>query len=110
MYKQGDIIFMPFPNDDFIGAKNRPAIIISKNKSKVGSYVVAKITSVLRNDSQCLALLSTDISLSLQRPSEVRCDCLMTIAEYIIIKKFGELKSSALKNLCEQIKTNFDTP
>ncbi len=110
MYKQGDIIFMPFPNDDFIGAKNRPAIVVGKNKSKAGSYIVAKITSVLRNDSQCFLLNSADISLSLQRPSEVRCDCLMTVAEHTIIRKFGELRNSALRNLCEQVKTNFDTP
>ena len=97
----------PFPDDDFTPP---PTIVVGKNKSKAGSYIVAKITSVLRNDSQCFPLNSADTSLALQRPSEVRCDCLMTVAEHTIIRKFGQLRSSALKNLCKQVKTNFDTP
>ena len=110
MYQQGDIILMPFPNDDFTGGKQRPAIVISKKKSRVGSYTVAKITSVLRYDDQSFELLNKDLSFAMHRPSEVRCDCLVTVAERIIIKKIGALNPVALKSLCEQIKTNFDTP
>ncbi len=108
MYKQGDIIFMAFPNDDFIGSKQRPAIIVGRKKSQVGSYIVAKITSIMQTDAQSFELLAEDITLRLQRPSEVRCDCLMTVAEYSILKKFGRLNTAPLKRLCEQIKLNFD--
>jgi mRNA interferase MazF len=108
MYKQGDIILMPFPNDDFLSSKQRPAIIIGKNRSRVGSYIVAKITSVLRNDDQSFELLNTDISMPLRLPSEVRCDSLMTVAESLIIKKITVLKFLPLKSLCNQIKQNID--
>jgi mRNA interferase MazF len=108
MYKQGDIILMPFPNDDFLSSKQRPAIIISKNRSRVGSYIVAKITSVLRNDDQSFELLNSDISMPLRLPSELRCDSLMTVTEYLIIKKITTLKSGPLTSLCEQVKQNID--
>ncbi len=50
MYKQGDILLIPYPFTDLSKTKKRPVIVISKKTHK-GNYVVAKITSVIRNDN-----------------------------------------------------------
>ncbi len=50
-YKQGDIVFVPFPYTDNLSiSKQRPVIILSKNSINRTSYIVAKVTSVIRND------------------------------------------------------------
>jgi mRNA interferase MazF len=48
-YKQGDIIFIPFPFTDLSNKKQRPAVIVSRHSINYPNYIVAKITSVIRN-------------------------------------------------------------
>jgi len=45
-YYQGDIILLPFPFSDLSNAKQRPAVIISRDSANNQNYIVAKITSV----------------------------------------------------------------
>ena len=46
MYKQGDIILIPFPYTDLTGLKQRPAIIISGEKiNKTEDRICCLITS-----------------------------------------------------------------
>lgn len=107
-YKQGDLILFPFPFDDFSGAKKRPALIVGNARSKVGAYIVAKVTSALRSDSHSFILNNADLSIATPLPCEVRCNELMTISEQIIVKKLSTLDKSALEQLTQQVQKNFD--
>ena len=50
-YQQGDIVFVNFPfDDDALASKQRPAIVVGRVRSRIGAYIIAKITSVSRND------------------------------------------------------------
>jgi len=49
-YRQGDIIFIPFPFTDLSNKKQRSAVIVSRDSINYPNYIVAKITSVIRND------------------------------------------------------------
>lgn len=109
-YKQGDIILLPFPYDDFSNQKIRPAIIVGKTRSKVGAYIIAKITTEIRNDVSSFRLENTYLSVPTAKASEVRCNELLTVSEKIFIRGVSFLDKSQVKLLCEQIKTNFDTP
>lgn len=48
------------------------------------------------------------LSMPLLKPSEVRCNNLLTVSEKIIIKKITTLEKSKIKELCEKIILNFD--
>ena len=51
MYKQRDIVLIPFPYSDLSGAKQRPALIISnKNLSKSQDRMCCLITSTNTKD------------------------------------------------------------
>ena len=108
MYKQGDIILFDYPTDDFSASKKRPCIIVGKNRTLFGSYIVAKITSVLRSDEQSFNIDNAFLSLPLLKPSEVRCDNLLTVSEKVILKKITTLEKSQIIALCHKIKLNFD--
>ncbi len=90
MFKQGDIILFNYPTDDFLTSKKRPCIIIGKSRSLFGSYIVAKITSVLRDDKHTFKLDNAHLSMSLVKPSEVRCDNILTVSEKVILKKTND--------------------
>jgi mRNA interferase MazF len=50
-YKQGDIVFVPFPFSDDTGSKFRPAIVISNNRVNNSlDIILAQITAKPRND------------------------------------------------------------
>ena len=107
-YQQGDIVLIPFPFTDFSQTKNRPAVIVANRSTRNNDYLVAKITSNLHNDSDSFLLNASDILGTLPALSEVRCNELMTVASKRVIKKYAALNRNALKQLCDQIKLNFE--
>jgi mRNA interferase MazF len=86
-YKQGDIILLPYPFTDLSNTKQRPAVIISKDSINHQNYIVAKITSVIRNDKFSFPISTSDIDRDLKFPSEVRTNELFTVSASIIYYK-----------------------
>jgi len=110
-YKQGDLVWVNYPySDDFSQSKKRPAIIVSSNVSNSldNDYLLCPITSSLRNDMFSYFLINENLSRSLPKPSEVRCNKITTIRENIIIGKFASLLPSKIPNLIAVIKRSFD--
>ena len=106
LYKQGDIVFVPYPYTDLTQTKKRPVIIISKDRINKENLIVAKITSVIRNDEFSFPLKEKDLYNKLNRQSEVRTNELFTIHKTLIIKKFARLKKLPLKELTTNIQAN----
>lgn len=109
MYKQGDIVLIPFPfEDDLTTTKQRPAVIISKDSINKGSYIVIKITSVLGKSVFGIPLFKRDVDFEMQRDSEIISNDIMTISQSLIAKKLGRLKSHALTTLSDVVRDNFE--
>lgn len=105
-YKQGNIVFIPYPYTDLSATKKRPVVIISKDSINRHNYIVAKITSVIRADKFSFPIEQSDVDIPLKLKSEVRTDEVTTIHQSIVVTKFSTLKKSALKQLTERIKQN----
>jgi mRNA interferase MazF len=109
IYKQGDIVLVPFPySDNFTVSKKRPVLIISKDSLSKSSYIVTKITSVIRNDYFSLPIFKIDLDFNLEKASEVRTDVVMTIDESLIIKKLGRLKKSGVEKVIRMVQDHID--
>ncbi len=109
-YKQGDIIFVPYPyTDNLAQSKKRPVVIISKDKINKDTYIVAKITSVIRNDEFSFKLQEEVLDTKLNKLSEVRTNEIFTIHKTLIIKKFTRLINPSLKELIKKIQDNIST-
>lgn len=109
MYKQGDIILVPFPfNDNLTTTKKRPAVIISKDSLNKRRYIVSKITSVLDKSNFGLPIYKMDVNFELDKPSQVLTNEIFTVSESIIIKKIGAMKRDAMIRLTDIIKDNFE--
>jgi mRNA interferase MazF len=105
-YNQGDIVFLPYPYTDLSHTKQRPVVIISRNSINRSNFIVAKITSVIRNDPFSFPVKTSDISVKLKKKSEVRTNELFTIHRSLIIKKLASFKKGPLIQLIDKIKEN----
>ena len=108
--QQGDIVTLAYPFDDYSNRKIRPAIIVGKSQSKVGAFIVAKVTTEIRQDVHSFLLKNAALTVPTHpthRPSEVRCNELITISEKEFIRHVATLDKTEVKILCEKIQQNF---
>ena len=109
-YKQGDILLIPYPYTDLSETKQRPVVVISKDAINEVNLIVAKITSVIRNDELSFAI-DTDSTISpMPKASEVRTNKLFTVHNSIIRRKLNEFKPLALRILLGKIMSNISPP
>ena len=105
-YSQGDIVLLPYPYTDLSDTKKRPVVIISKDSINKQNFIVAKITSVIRNDKFSFAIKPIDIDIKLRRRSEVRTNEVFTVHKSLIIKKITSFKKESIRHLTDKIKEN----
>lgn len=98
MYKQLDIVLMPFPFNDLTSNKVRPALILSNSKVK-NDKICLLITS--KKSQYGIELVSDLLSKDLPLRSWVKPHRIFTIDEGKIIKKL----SRGNKKLYELLKT-----
>ena len=104
MYRQGDIVKVPFPLSDDTGSKVRPAIIISnKAVNDTQDVVMAQITAKPRNDAFSFFLKNEDMDTPLPCPSQVRCHKITVIQKTKIIKHISRLKVEKQRELLAKI-------
>jgi len=86
MYKQRDIVLIPFPYSDLTGAKRRPALIISNQRLKGVDKMCCLVTSNIENEGMLIEKNAFE-SGSLPFKSMVKPHRLFTIHERIIEKR-----------------------
>ena len=105
MYRQGDIVLIPFPYSDVSATKQRPVLVLSNtNYNQMQSdLVVAAITSNLTSKTYTIQITAADLDEGLLRAtSAVRADKIYTFSNQIVIKKFGHLKPSLFTEVKQQ--------
>ncbi len=103
MFKQRDIILIPFPYSDLTGAKKRPAIIISNKNLKGGDKICCLITSNRPMDGVLINKNSfSDGTLPFK--SWVKPHRIFAIDERIIIKKLARLEKKFYEKVRNKIE------
>lgn len=110
IYKQFDVVAVPFPFTDSSVTKKRPAVILSSHKNfnnEAGHCIMAMITSA-RNAAWPCDIAITDLSLSgLPKPSVIRMK-FFTLDHKLIIGTVGVLSTKDKVVLKKMMKTVFD--
>lgn len=112
MYKQGDIVLVPFPYSDLSSTKRRPVLIISNNSynQNFRDVLVCAITSNLHIDAYSVALENENLEVGiLPESSIVKAHKLFTIHQEKIIKKFSLVKAEYLQQVTDKIKHLIET-
>ena len=93
MYKQREIVLIPFPYADLSNTKRRPVLIVSSNDYNHchNDVIVAVISSNLgHKDDYSILLEDKDLELGiLPESSVIKVHKLFTISKSRIIKKFS---------------------
>ena len=99
MPEQGDIVLVPVPFTDLSSQKRRPVIVISNQEynKNCGDVVVVSMTSNPATNRYTFTIDNADLERgTLNRPGQVRCDKIYTLAQSIIVRKFGRVKPAVL--------------
>lgn len=108
MPNQGDIVLVPVPFTDLSSQKRRPVIVISNDNynRQSADVVVVAMTSNPAPSPFSFQLTSRDlVEGALNRPGTVRVDKIYTLAQAIIVKKFGRVSPQILERVRQKIDT-----
>lgn len=112
MYKQGEIVLVPFPYSDLSAFKRRPALVVSNNNynNHFSDIVVCVITSNLFKDSFSIELKNEDLETGLlPETSVIKCHKLFTIEQSKILKRFSsirKIKFDEVRSVLEKLFQN----
>jgi len=112
IYKQGDIVLVPFPFPDLSTTKKRPALVISADwyNQKYHDVVLAGITSHIPVTLQDLDYSISEFDFKtgqLYKKSIVKLGKLFTIESNLIIKKIADLQENILTEILNQLTKLF---
>jgi len=96
LYKQREIVLVPFPYSDLSATKKRPVLIISNDdyNSRFDDILICVITSNQFKDDYSIDLRNDDLEIGiLPELSVVKTHKLFTIDKSKIIKKFSVVKN-----------------
>lgn len=106
MYKQGEIVIVPFPFSNLSSIKQRPVLILSKNSDNFTEedVITCGITSNIKDQKYSIFIENKNlIEGEIPKSSRVKVDKLFTISQEIIKKKVGRLN----KETFEKVKSEF---
>ncbi len=109
MYKQGDIVIVPFPFTDLKQSKPRPAVVVSKsivNNSQ--DVILAQISSKKYKDDFSFFINPSELTFPLEKISQVRCHKIFTIEQSVIFKTISRFKDHQRKDLLNKIYSLID--
>ena len=106
IYKQGEIVIVPFPFSDLSNIKQRPVLILSKNTNNDISedIITCGITSNLKDTRHSILINNNDlIEGNIPIKSRIKIDKLFTLDKKIVKKKIARLN----KNAFDKVKNEF---
>lgn len=106
MYKQREIVLVPFPYSDYSAIKKRPVLIISNNdyNLKFNDVIVCVVTSNQYIDDYSVQLSNQDIEFGLlPEKSVIKAHKLFTVQQDRILKKFSNIKVELFKEVIAQV-------
>ena len=108
-FERNELIEMPvipFPFSNLTGTKQRPVVILSRDSINKLNLIVAKITSVIRNDQFSFIITPSNTINKLKKKSEVRTNEVFTVHKSLIKRKISAFKKQSLHQLSEKIKNH----
>ena len=108
MPEQGDIVLIPVPFTDLSSQKRRPVIVVSNdkyNRSSADIVVVAMTSNPAKTPFSFEITASDLVEGSLNRPGMVRVDKIYTLAQSIVVKKFGKISPQVVQRIRRMLDT-----
>ncbi|RYE34597.1 MAG: type II toxin-antitoxin system PemK/MazF family toxin [Sphingobacteriaceae bacterium] len=115
IYKQGDIVLLPFPFTDQQGTKVRPGIVVSNSlvNSTSTDVIIAQLTTQnLSSNVLAIELSNNHVAISFKPPHNtqfVYCKKVLVIDSNLIIKRISAVADQAkMEQILKKIQSVFD--
>ena len=111
MYSQGEILLIPLPFTDLSSQKKRPVLVLSKKNynDAADDVIVAAITSNIDTKPYAVFVSNNDMVRGILKVTScVRVDKIYTLAQNIVIKRFGKVKPEIVDAVKEKLLSMLD--
>jgi len=115
--KRGDVVVAPFPFQDRLGEKVRPAVVVQNDvgNRRLANTILAMITGNLDDAGQPTTVLVDPLSnegagSGLKGPSLVRCYNLATVRQKRILQVIGHLSGALMQQVSDGLRAALDLP
>ena len=114
IYRQRDIVLVPFPFSDLSIQKVRPVLILSNDayNQQSSDIVVCGLTTNLRPAPYSIIVDVADVEQpgTLRHKSRIKADTIASLEQSIIVKQIARLKLSAFRKIVTEIEDLNKTP
>ena len=114
IYRQRDIVLVPFPFSDLSGQKVRPVLILSNDayNQQSADVVVCGLTTNLSPAPYSIIIEVTDVEQpgTLRHKSKIKVDTIASLEQSILIKQIARLKLPVFKQVVTEVKDLIKSP
>jgi mRNA interferase MazF len=114
IYRQRDIVLVPFPFSDLSGQKVRPVLILSNDtyNQQSADVVVCGLTTNLSPASYSIIIEVTDVEQpgTLRHKSKIKADTIASLEQSILIKQIARLKLPVFRQVIAEIEDLIKSP
>jgi len=114
IYKQRDIMLVPFPFSDLSGQKVRPVLILSNDayNQQSADVVVCGLTTNLSPAPYSIIIEVTDVEQpgTLRHKSKIKADTIASLEQSILIKQIARLKLPVFRRVIAEIEDLIRSP
>lgn len=103
---RGNIVLVPVPFTDLTSHRRRPLVVVSNDayQSATQDFVCVAMTSNLKVEPYSFEITSADLADgALNRPGRVRADKVFTLAQAIIVARFGRVNQQTLDRIRQEV-------
>lgn len=100
MYKQGEILIVPFPFSDLSSIRQRPVLVLSKSaeNERADDIITCGITSNLKDSLHSVIIDNENLEKgSIPKKSRIKVDKLFTLDKRIIKKSIARLNKETFE-------------
>jgi mRNA interferase MazF len=114
---RGDVVIVPFPFQDKLGEKVRPAVVVQSDAEnrRLANTILAMITGNLDDVGQPTTVLvdpttSAGVGSGLSGPSLIKCYNLATVRQRRVIQVIGHLSDAIMQQVNQALKAALELP
>ena len=114
IYRQRDIVLVPFPFSDLSGQKVRPVLILSNDvyNQQSADVVVCGLTTNLSPTPYSIIVDVTDVEQpgTLRHKSKIKIDTIASLEQSILIKQIARLKLPVFRQVVAEVRNLIKSP
>jgi mRNA interferase MazF len=114
IYRQRDMVLVPFPFSDLSGQKVRPVLILSNDayNQQSADVVVCGLTTNLSPAPYSIIIEVTDVEQpgTLRHKSKIKADTIASLEQSILIKQIARLKLPVFKQVVTEVEDLIKSP